>query len=198
MRTSFVFLRVVSVLSVCASAMAISSPAQAVERGFYLGTDVAQLQTTIDYGVTESYTTSHARLKGGYQFLDFLSVEGRIMSSGNDTDIDFLGDRYSFDTGTMYGFYVRPHTNFRTANVYGIVGLTVMNTSYRFVNGGPVDNDRVLVETIGVGGDFRIAGNLSLTVEAQVYVGTADYKSYFFTSVDLTGYGLSAGLRYRF
>lgn len=200
MRTPFMFMRAVSVLFVCAGTLAISSPAQAAERGFYLGADVASLQTTLDYGDTEKYSTTHARFKAGYQILDFLSVEGRVMSSEYDTDIDVFGGRYRFDTGTMIGVYARPHTNFRNANVYGIVGLTAMNTKYRLVapGTGPVDSDTVIAFTLGVGGSFRIVGNLTLDVEATAYSGTADYKSYFVDYVDLYSVGLGAGLRYRF
>lgn len=198
MRLSFKFSRVVSALSACACALVLTSPAHATDRGFYLGADVVSLQTTLDYGYTETYNTSHARLKGGYQILKFLSVEGRLTSPGHDTDIDFLGDRYRFDAGTAFGIYARPHTNFSNANVYGIIGLTAMNTKYRLAGGGPVDSDLVLVETIGVGGDFRLAGNLFLDIEAQIYLGVADYPSNGLADVLLYSTGLSAGLRYRF
>jgi len=200
MRQPGLIVRAVSLLSVCTGLLALSPAAHAAEQGWYIGADAVQLTTTLDYGATESYTTSHARFKLGYQILDFLSVEGRVMSSGNDTDIDVFGDQYRFDTGTMLGFYARPHTNFRNANVYGLIGLTSMNTKYRWVGPftGPADSDTVLAFTIGVGGTFRIAGNLFLDVEAQAYSGTADYSLYFTDTVDLYGVGLSAGLRYRF
>jgi len=170
------------------------------DRGFYLGADVASLQTTLDYGFTENYSTNHARLKVGYQILNFLSVEGRIMTPDYDTDIDFLGGQYRFDTGSVFGVYARPHTNFPNANVYDIVGLTVMNTKYRPVAPitGLTDGDSVIALTLGVGGSFRLVGNLTLDVEGTLYSGTADYNNYFVDYVDLYSYGLSAGLRYRF
>lgn len=200
MRLSLKTLRVVSILSTCAGALVLVSPAQAVDRGFYLGADVTSLQTTLDYGYTENYSTNHTRLKVGYQILNFLSVEGRAMTSDYDTDIDFFGGQYRFDTGTMVGIYARPHTHFRNANVYGIVGFTSMNTKYRLASPGtgPVDSDTVIAFTIGVGGSFRIVGNLTIDVEATVYSGTADYVNYFPDYVDLYSVGLGAGLRYRF
>lgn len=171
----------------------------AADRGWYLGADAVQLTTTIDYGSTETYTTRHARFKVGYEALDFLSVEGRVMTAGHDTDIDFLGGLYRFDTGPIFGLYARPRTNFGNANVYGILGLTAMNTKYRGVNpAGPTDSSFVLLPTVGVGGTFRIAGGLFFDVEAQAYVGTADYNNYFFDYVDVYGIGVSAGLRYQF
>jgi len=181
-------------------ALALTSPAQAADRGWYLGADVASLLTTLDYGYSETYSTTHARLKVGYQILNYLSVEGRAMSSDYDTDIDVFGGQYRFDTGTMLGVYARPHTNFRNANVYGIVGLTAMNTKYRQLAPftGPTDSDSVVAFTAGVGGSFRMVDNLTLDVEATMYVGTADYGAYFIDYVDLYSYGLSAGLRYRF
>jgi opacity protein-like surface antigen len=198
MRLFLKLLRNMLPLPVCA--LALMSPAQAADRGFYLGADVVSLQTTLDYGFTETYNTSHARLKVGYQILKFFSVEGRIMSSAYDTDIDLFGGQYRFDTGTMVGVYARPHTSFRNANVYGIVGFTSMNTKYRLVAPvtGPADSNSVLAFTVGVGGSFRIVGNLTLDVEATLYSGTADYNIYFPDSVDLYSVGLGAGLRYRF
>jgi len=200
MRLFFKFLRIASVLSACVGALVLTSPAQAADSGWYLGADVASLQTTLDYGYTETYNTSHARLKVGYQILSFLSVEGRVMTSGDDTDIDTFGGQYRFDTGNMIGFYARPHTNFQSANVYGILGLTAMNTKYRLVAPvtGPTDSDSVLAFTAGVGGTFMIVNNLTFDVEATMYVGSANYASYFADSVNLYSYGLSAGLRYHF
>lgn len=200
MRLSIKTLRAVSLLSVCTGALTFISPARAVDRGFYLGADMTSLQTTLDYGYTEKYSTKHARLKIGYQILNFLSVEGRAMSSDYDTDIDVFGGQYRFDTGTMVGVYARPHTHFRNANVYGIVGLTAMNTKYRALAPfpGPTDSESVIAFTVGVGGSFRIVGNLTLDVEATAYAGTADYGNYFLDYVDLYSAGLGAGLRYRF
>lgn len=177
----------------------LACPALALaERGWYAGVDVAQLQTTLDYGATETYVTSHLRFKGGYQILDFLSVEGRVMVSGHDTDTDIWGNQFRFDTGSMLGVYARPHTNFQTANVYGIVGLTVMDSRYRSVALGIQDSDMLFLPTIGVGGDFRVARQLSLTVEAQYFVGTAGYNTFFADYVDVYGFGVGAGVRYRF
>lgn len=194
------FLRFVSIPTVCA--LVLTSPAQAApgDRGFYIGADMTSLQTELDYGFSESYSTKHARFKIGYQILKFLSVEGRAMASDYDTDIDVFGGQYRFDTGTMVGVYARPHTPFRNANVYGIVGFTVMNTKYRAVAPvmGPTESDSVLAFTIGVGGSFRIVGNLTLDVEATAYTGTADYGIYFGDYVDLYSLGVGAGLRYRF
>lgn len=200
MRSSFRFLQVVSMVSLCSIALVSQAPAMAADRGFYLGADVVTLQTTLDYGFTENYSTTHARLKVGYQISNFLSVEGRLMASDYDTDIDAAGGEYRFDTGTMAGVYIRPHTNARIANVYGILGITSMNTKYRLVQPitGPTDTDNVIAVTIGVGGSFRIVDNLTFDIEAALYSGTADYGIYFSDSIDLTSVGLSAGLRYRF
>jgi opacity protein-like surface antigen len=56
----------------------------------------------------------------------------------------------------------------------------------------------VFAFTVGVGGSFRIVGNLTLDVEATLYSGIADYGTYFLDFVDLYSVGLGAGLRYRF
>jgi len=192
-------LRMIGLLLAVLGSALLAAPAQAVERGWYLGMDAVRMQTTLDYVETETYTTSHARFRAGYQFLDFLSFEGRVMTSGNDTDVDFLGDTYRFDTGTMVGVYVRPHTKFAVANVYGIVGFTTLNARYKPVSyNGPTDSDVVIASTIGVGGTFRLARNLYFDIEAAAYAGAAEFDSYFVDYVDLYSSSLSAGLRFKF
>lgn len=184
-------------LALLAGTLAV--PAQAADRGWYLGMDAVRLQTTLDYVETETYNTSHARFRAGYQFLDFLSFEGRIMTPGNDTDVDFLGDTYQLDTGTILGVYVRPHTKFAVANVYGIIGFTTLNARYRPVSyNGPTDSDVVIASTIGVGGTFRLARNLFFDIEATAYAGAAEFDSYFVDYVDLYSSSVSAGLRFKF
>jgi len=178
--------------------MATSATTRADDKGWYIGGGAMARQTILEYGASESYSTSHAYVSVGYQFLKFLSLEGRFMSASNDTDIDDFGGLFELDTGNIVGLYVRPHTNFKAANVYGIFGITGMDTKYRAVLGGPVDSDTVISLTAGVGGSFVLAKQLTLDVEAILYAGTAKYSRYFSDFVDVFGSGLGASLRYRF
>ena len=191
--------RLMSILVALSGLYGVTPLVHAEDNGWYVGAGVTGLQTTLDYGYTETYTTTHARLSVGYQFLRFLSVEGRLLSPSKDTDVDFLGDTYSFRTGTAFGIYARPHTNFNSANVYGIIGLTAVDTRYRNVTlSGPEDSDTIFLETVGVGGSFTLARNFYLEIEAQVFAGVAKYNTYFADYVDVYGAAIGAGLRYRF
>ena len=52
-------------------------PASASAAGFYLGVDTVALSTQLDYGLTEDYSTTHLRLKAGYEFMNTLAEIGR-------------------------------------------------------------------------------------------------------------------------
>ncbi|MCK7577694.1 MAG: hypothetical protein MZV65_19105 [Chromatiales bacterium] len=69
-------------------------PAVSSAGDFYLGADAVMLTTDLDYGFTESYTTEHLRVKGGYEFSNNFALEAQVLSAASDTDADFLGDTY--------------------------------------------------------------------------------------------------------
>jgi len=173
-----------------------SLPTSALASGFYIGADLVQRTTDLDYFEgTESYTTSHVRIKGGYEILKFLAVEAHVMTAGNDTDIDPFGDLYELDTGTIIGVYAKPKTSFATANVYGLVGFSLWDTTYTNVALGTSSTDAVVTFGAGVGGEFNITQNLRFNIEGMVQAGSPDYNGF---SPDLYSLSLAAGMSYRF
>lgn len=177
---------------------AMAVPDTASARGFYLGADVVQLSTELDYGYTENYTTQHLRVKGGYEFLDYLAIEGQVLTAAHDTDTDVFGGRYELDTGNIVGVYVKPKTNFTNANVYGLIGLSLWDTAYRGVAFPFEDTDSVLMFGLGVGGEFNITRNFRFNIEAMLHTGSADYPTFFSDTVDVYTFGIAAGFNYRF
>lgn len=169
--------------------------------GFYLGADAVSLSTELDYAFgTEDYSTTHLRLKAGYEFADFLAVEAHLAGAGDDTGVDPFGDLYKFDTGNIIGIYLKPKTPFSKANVYGLIGLSQWDTTYTDV-AFPIfkDNETVNMFGFGVGGEFNITKNLRFNIEGMIHVGSADYPvNIGGQSVDILAYGLAAGMSYRF
>jgi hypothetical protein len=179
------------------SVAVVSTDASAA--GFYLGADAVSLKTDLDYaGGSESYSTTHLRVKGGYEFMDYIAVEAHVLTAADDTDIDPFGNLFSLDTGTIVGIYAKPKTNFEKANVYGLLGLSVWDTTYSWVGMPFQDTDSVAMLGIGVGGEFNITKNLRVNVEGMIHIGSADYNTFFADSVDVYALGLAAGVNYRF
>jgi opacity protein-like surface antigen len=197
-------IRKTAVAALVAGAMgATLLPGTASAGGFYMGADAALLSTELDYGFTEEYSTNHLRVKAGYEIADFIAVEGHVYTANDDTDIDFTNTLFSLDTGTIVGIYAKPKTNFGAANVYGLIGLSIWDTTYTQVNGvgaGTRDTESVAMFGFGVGGEFNITKNFHVNVEGMVHIGSADYNSFFVgsDSVDVYSLGLAAGVSYKF
>jgi hypothetical protein len=172
--------------------------ASAAAGGFYLGADLVQLATELDYGYTEKYSTSHLRVRAGYQIADFIAVEGQVLTAGDDTDFDFTNNQFEFDSGTVIGVYAKPGINFRAASVYGLIGFSRWDTKYTFVAPAVRDADSVIMLGIGIGGEFPVTENLSFNIEGMYHTGSADYNRFFFGSIDVNSYGVAAGARFRF
>jgi hypothetical protein len=184
------------------AAGAVAAPTSASAGGFYLGVDAVPLSTTLDYGLTEDYSTVHMRLKAGYEFLGFLAVEAHLYNAADDTTVDPWGDSFNFDTGRIIGIYIKPKTNFSTANVYGLFGFSQWDTTY-----GPVGfpqfavTDTVTMLGLGIGGEFNLTKNLRFNAEAMIHGGTVNYSYNLPTAVgngDLYATGIAVGLSYKF
>lgn len=171
-------------------------PAAASASGFYIGADAVMRSTELDYlEGTETYHTEHARIKAGYEILDFLAVEAQVLTAGDDSDIDFFGDLYSFDTGTIVGVYAKPKTDFSRANVYGLVGLAYWDTTYTDVALNEKYTDKVVTFGAGVGGEFNITKHLRFNIEGMMQVGTTSYGTF---DPNIYSLSLAAGLNVRF
>ena len=190
-------------LALCVGSLGVPLTARA--DGWYLGADLAVMDTTLEYGgvlsstYTESYTTGHARLKGGYNFAKYYGVELRLTSSGDDTYVDSLGT-WRWRAGESFSGYFKPHYEIGRFDIYGLVGLSVMDTSYEAVAGpwtGQKDEATLATFDFGVGGIFLVTRNFGITAEIKLNVGTADYKT-FLGSTDVYGAAFGAGVVYRF
>lgn len=174
-------------------------PTSVSASGFYIGADVVQRTTDLDYdGGTETYNTSHVRIKGGYEILKFLAVEAHVSTAGKDTDIDPFGDLFELDTGNIIGIYAKPKTNFAKANVYGLIGFAQWDTTYTDVAARIKDTDTVITFGVGVGGEFNVTKNLRFNIEGMVQQGSATYTVFFPNDSDIYSLSLAAGMSYRF
>ena len=189
-----------SVALVAAIIGAAAVPASASAQGFYLGADMVLLGTELDLGWTEDYSTSHLRVKAGVELSGGFAIEAHLSGAGDDTTVDPFGDQIKFDTGNIIGIYLKPKSNFRDANVYGLFGFSQWDTTYYPVAFSFIkDSETVTMLGFGVGGEFNITRNLRFNIEGMIHVGSADYPVWGTgDSVDLYAAGLAAGLSYKF
>lgn len=178
---------------------AATLPTSASASDFYIGADVVQRTTNLDYtGGSETYNTNHVRLKGGYEILRFLAVEAHVLTAGKSTAVDPFGKMFELDTGNIIGIYAKPKTNFEKANVYGLVGFAQWDTTYTDVATRVKDTDAVVTFGVGVGGDFNITKNFRFNIEGMIQYGSPSYSTYFSTSPDMYSSSLAAGMSYQF
>jgi len=192
-----------ALLGVCLGCLGFPLSAQA--DGWYLGADLAVMDTTLEYGgvfssaYSESYATGHARLKGGYNFAKYFGAELRLTSSGDDTYVDSFGT-WKWRTGESLSGYFKPHYEIGHFDIYGLVGLSVMDTSYEAVAGpqtGQKDKATLATFDFGVGGIYLFTPHFGVSAEIKLNVGTADYKT-LLGSTDIYGAAFGAGVVFRF
>ena len=152
-----------------------SSPSLAA--GPYIGADLSAMRTELDYAWNEDYSTSHVRVKAGYEFSRFFAAEAQFYSSGDDSDYSFFyGEDIEYDSGNMVGLLsVDSELTWKTSNVTG----SDSNTNF----------------AIGVGGGFVFAKRLRLGAEYTIAFGEAEYDG---LKVDTYHLIFNAGLGFYF
>jgi hypothetical protein len=172
-------------------------PAIAQADGGYIGADAATMWTDVDWGGgTDHYTTQHLRLKGGYDFPGYFGFEMRIASGGDDTYNDIFGT-WKWEAGTRVSGYFKPRVSFGNFDLYGLLGLSLMDTSYRLVGSGFKDSETIATLDLGFGGQYNFSPNFGVTAEILNSVGSADYPT-FTSGVDIYSTALGAGVVFRF
>ena len=179
--------------------VATAAPTAVWASGFYLGADEVFLTTRLDHdGGTDTYKTYNFRARAGYEFADSFAVEIQGLTADNDTERVSSGDEFVFDTGEMFGVYLKSKTTFETYNVYGLLGASLWKSSYANVATGPTDAEWIAMFGAGVGGEFDATENLRIHIEGMFHAGSAEYNSYFTDSVVVYSVGVAAGFTYRF
>lgn len=191
----------ISMLVVFTGLMALPSLASAAS-GWYAGVAMDSMTTTLDYTIgTESYSTQHVGVKLGYEFSGNSAIEFRLMGAGNGTDVDFLGDTYRWDSGTIFSVYWKPsfNTSSRT-NIYGLLGVSTLSSRYQAISPvvGPVDSESVFTFDMGVGLQYNF-NRFTLSTEVKGRFGAASYSAYFTGDpITVTSLGIGIAAHYRF
>jgi len=175
----------------------VGVPALAQADGPYIGADAATMWTDVDWGGgTDHYTTQHLRIKGGYDFPGNYGFEMRIATGSDDTYNDIFGT-WKWEAGTRVSGYFKPRVSFGNFDLYGLLGLSVMDTSYQLVGSGLKDSESIATFDLGFGGQLNFTRHFGITAEVLHSVGSADYPT-FTSGVDIYNTELAAGVVFRF
>ena len=182
-------------LTIAATVSLLSGVSAVQAEGWYVGADVVAMNTSIDYDAgSERYGTNHLRAKLGYAYNDYFSLEARIMSSGDDTDQNASNVKFRWQTGSVVSFYLRPTVPVGKFNFYGLIGLSVLDTTYTDTATSQADAERVRTLDYGLGAEYYFTRNFSISLEAKAFTGTADYSKFFTPADSVTVSGTTVGL----
>lgn len=124
------------------------------------------------------------------------------MNGGADSDLSVEGFR-KWSAGPSFGRFLKPASTFRRgrAGVYGLFGVTRMETTYQFQNTGLEYKDRIWSGAAGTGMQYNFASGLSASVDVLWTQGEARYPHLFNAGTGtetVTTATASIGLNYRF
>lgn len=192
MRRSVAILAVVAGFGVC------GLPALARADGPYIGVDGATMWSDVYWGgITDHYTTQHLRLKGGYDFPGNMGFEMRIATGSDDTFFDGFYT-YKWEAGTRFSGYFKPRVSFGNFDLYGLLGLSLMDTSYQNLSFGFKDSESILTFDVGFGGQINITRNFGVTADLVYSMGSANYPNTTVYGADIYTTSLGAGVVFRF
>jgi opacity protein-like surface antigen len=164
-----------------------------VGAGFGFGTAEASAGA-YDFEISESQTVNNITLQGGYNFNQYVAVEGRY-NIGLDEDVvyaDGYTDTISVDTLAVFVKPQYPVT--AELSVYGLLG-------YAWNDLNSLDGD-VSVDgfAYGVGAKYEVAENIEIFVDyTSVYDDTETFDTvYGLVDVEEYIYNITAGVSYKF
>ena len=161
--------------------------------GFYAGLGYACIQTVNDEP-NERYMGNGIQLSAGYNFNQYIAVEGRVTASVGDinyqtwygVDEDLSGD---FGDITNFGLYLKPQYTINMFKVYGLVGFGQLS----------LDNGTSYSDTglqYGAGVSASVTDNIDIYVDYRRLYDDTGFDDY--TNSDLTANSWSLGVTYNF
>lgn len=162
--------------------------------GFYLGLGVSAVSTyeaDLDFfSITEGQDrTGDISLTAGYDWNEYLAVEGRYMFSVVKEDIV---DRSS------WGIYIKPQywvtEDFKVYGLLGIGGFDASGTSHF---GHNIDSNDISLQW-GLGVSYKIYDNLSIYIDYIQVARDIDATAFVTQNVDVSSDAITVGISYHF
>lgn len=170
---------------------------------WYAGGDIVGLVSEVRFssGETVEFKTSHLRVKGGFEFTDWLAVEGQVVSPADDEQNTRTYGVTDYDVGPTVGIFAKPQLPLGPLDLYGLLGYS---RTYARIDctTGCYDPDTTL-EGIGYGGglQFYPTDRIRISADYMVYFDDdASYDDWWVTPlrVDQKNTAIGIGINYAF
>ena len=182
------------------SSMALVS--NAVAGNWYAGGDLAGVASDMRFasGETATFETAHLRLKGGFEFTDWLAVEAQVLSPADDDQTTTLLGLTEYEIGPMVGVFAKPHLPLGPLDLYAVLGYSRTYVSLDCT--GCFERDTTLEGvSYGAGLQFFATDRIRVSADYMVYFDDdAIYDGFWMTSlpVDQKNTAIGIGLSYAF
>ncbi len=162
--------------------------------GFYLGLGLSAVSTHEDdldfFSVTEGQDrTGDLSLMAGYDWNEYIAIEGRYMVSVAKEDIV---DR------TSWGLYVKPqYPVTKDFKIYGLLGVGGFDVSGTNHFGDNIDSNDISLQW-GLGVSYEVYEDLSISVDYIQVASNVDATAFVTQNVDVSSDAITVGLSYHF
>jgi len=180
---------------------------------FYLGLAYGYMNATEDYTIDipalggtytetpidESY--DDIMIQAGYNFNEYIAVEGRYWFGISDTTTDYSGNSWDVSLDA-WGLYVKPQYSFDAFKIYALLGYGAaeFDASRNYGNGTWTPNtDTMDGFSWGLGAAYAFTENVSVFIDyVSIYDDTTDGDVRFNESWDDTIDSWNFGVTYNF
>ncbi|EKE70243.1 porin family protein [Gallaecimonas xiamenensis] len=158
----------------------ISVPAMAAQPGLYGGAHYSAISLDSEDGENFDFGNLGGQL--GYQFNDFLALEGRAAFSVQDDNIS--GTSIDVELQNNYGIYLLPQYHFNNVfSVYGLVGWTKAKLKVSGYGQSASDSD----SDMGFGGGLKLA----VSDQAHLFLEYAKLMEVEGDDIDAVTFGIN-------
>lgn len=192
-----------NVASVLLLASACGFASNATAGNWYAGGDIVSLVSEVRFtsGETVEFETAHLRLKGGYEFTDFLAVEGQVVTPADDEQNTTTHGLTVYDVGPTVGIFAKPHLPLGPLDLYGLVGYSRTYAAIDCTT-GCYDPDTTLEGiSYGAGLQFYATDKIRISADYMAYFDDdASYDDWWVTPlrVDQKNTAIGIGLNFAF
>lgn len=152
---------------------------------WYAGGDLTGVESHMRFASAETvaFETAHLRLKGGFEFTDWLAVEAQVLSPADDNQTTTILGLTEYEIGPMVAIFAKPHLQLGFLDLYALLGYSrtyvVIDCSGCFQRDTTLDGI-----SYGAGLQFFATDRIRISADYMVYFDDdAVYDGFFMTSL---------------
>lgn len=145
--------------------------ASAAAGNWYAGGDIVSTASELRFasGGTTEFKTTHLRAKGGFEFTEWLAVEGHVVSPADDDQTTLALGRTEYELGPIAAIFAKPHLQLGPLDFYALLGYSRAYATLDCVS-GCFDYDTTLEGiAYGAGLQFSATDRIRISADYMVY-----------------------------